>query len=264
MTTTGTFVTDGQGERKVEPHKMARYDLLPPELLEALAIHYGRGAMKYADRNWERGMQWGIMFACGMRHAWKWFRGESYDKPDPKMGDYRAHHLISAVWNLANAYVYEVRNVGQDDRPVHAVPAPHIVEAVNTTVVTPKPAAFTYWYLGTPYTKFPAGLEAAHVLAARLTAVLLKLGVPVYSPIAHTHPIAEHGDMDKVDHDIWVQADKPLLDAASGLIVVMAESWELSRGLKHEIDEFKAAGKPVVYWDPATDAPLGELSSARG
>jgi hypothetical protein len=254
-----TITADGKGERALEPHKLARYDLIPPEILEALAVHYGRGAMKYADRNWERGMSWCTMFACGMRHAWKWFRGESYDKPDPRMGGYRAHHLVSAVWNLANAYVYEVRAVGDDDRPQHAVAAPHIVNDEPISVewcIPPVPEKhFTYWYLGTPYTKFPAGLDAAHVLASRLTADLLKLGVPVYSPIAHTHPVAVHGEMDKVDHEIWVKADKPLLEAAGGLIVVMAESWERSRGLAHEIAEFRASGKPIVYWDPAAGVP---------
>jgi hypothetical protein len=113
----------------------------------------------------------------------------------------------------------------------------------------------SYWYVATPYTKFPAGLAAAHILACRLTAKLLKAGVACYSPIAHTHPIAEHGDMDKVDHELWVRADKPLLDGCGGIIVVKAESWEISRGVAHEIAEVRAAGKPLVYWDPACDIP---------
>lgn len=45
-------------------------------------------------------------------------------------------------------------------------------------------------YLATPYSKYPRGIEAAFVDASRLAACLVRLGISVYSPIAHTHPIA--------------------------------------------------------------------------
>ena len=121
---------------------------------------------------------------------------------------------------------------------------------------------FTYWYVATPYTRFPAGLEAAFVLAARSAGDLMKEGIPVYAPIAHTHPVAVYGEMDKVDHDLWVRVDQPLLDAASGIIVVTAESWEISRGVAHEIRVMEKSGKPVVYWDPATAIPVAEIRDA--
>lgn len=114
---------------------------------------------------------------------------------------------------------------------------------------------FTYFYVATPYTKFPGGLDAAHILACRLTGELIKLGLPCYSPIAYTHPIALYADMDKVDHDLWVRVDKPLLDGASAMIVIQAESWDESRGIRHEIETFAQAGKPIIYWDPATEFP---------
>ena len=43
-------------------------------------------------------------------------------------------------------------------------------------------------YLATPYSKYPAGLQQAFVDAAKLAALLLRSGMNVYSPIAHTHP----------------------------------------------------------------------------
>lgn len=110
-----------------------------------------------------------------------------------------------------------------------------------------------YWYVGTPYSKYPAGLEAAFVMACRETARLAMQGVPVYSPIAHSHPISKHLEVSPTDHDFWVTFDKPMVDNAGGLIVVMAEGWNSSRGLLHEISEFQLVGKPVVYWDPAAE-----------
>lgn len=102
-----------------------------------------------------------------------------------------------------------------------------------------------FWYLGTPYSKYPSGLDEAFKDAARAAAHLVRGGVRVYSPIAHTHPVAIYGGIDPFDHDVWLPADRPFMDAACGLIVVKMPSWRESYGLKVEIDTFEAAGKPV-------------------
>lgn len=108
----------------------------------------------------------------------------------------------------------------------------------------------TYWYLATPYSKYPQGLEAAHKLACEQAAFLIAAKIPVYSPIAHTHPIAVYGDMDPFDHGIWLPADEPLMKAAMGLIVLRAIGWDKSFGISEEIKAFNAAGKPLIYMDP--------------
>lgn len=107
-----------------------------------------------------------------------------------------------------------------------------------------------FYYLATPYSKYPHGIEAAFRLAAENTAHLIRAGVPIYSPIAHTHPIAIHGGIDPLDHSIWLPADEPLMRAAKGLIVLMAETWEESYGISVEIAEFKAERKPILYMEP--------------
>jgi hypothetical protein len=108
----------------------------------------------------------------------------------------------------------------------------------------------TFHYLATPYSKYPDGLEAAFRLACEQTAFLIRHKVRVYSPIAHTHPVAIHGGIDPYDHAIWLPADAPFMAAAHGLIVLRAASWEISRGIAAEIEEFQAAGKPIIYMDP--------------
>ena len=109
-----------------------------------------------------------------------------------------------------------------------------------------------YWYLATPYSKYPHGIEEAFKLACREAALLIRNGVRVYSPIAHTHPVAVHGGIDPYAHDIWLPADEPFMHKACGLIVLRAESWEKSYGISVEIAEFQKAGKPVKYMDPGT------------
>lgn len=109
-----------------------------------------------------------------------------------------------------------------------------------------------YFYLGSPYSKYPAGRAMACVEACRNAALLIRSGIPVFSPIAHSHGIAELGNIDPDDYGIWLPADKPMMDAAGGLIVLQLEGWFTSYGLTHETEAFRQAGKPVVYMTPGT------------
>jgi len=104
-----------------------------------------------------------------------------------------------------------------------------------------------FWYLATPYSKYPAGRFMAFVDACRAAAKLIKDGVGVYSPIAHTHPISEAADMDPLAHEVWLAADRPMMDAACGLLVVMMPEWDKSYGIKEEIRIFHAAKKPIHF-----------------
>lgn len=104
-----------------------------------------------------------------------------------------------------------------------------------------------YVYLASPYSKFPSGIEEAFQEVCKATAFLIRNGVRVFCPIAHTHPVAMYGGIDPLSHDIWIPADAPLMDGASALVVCMMESWETSYGIKVEIEAFQKAGKPIFY-----------------
>lgn len=110
----------------------------------------------------------------------------------------------------------------------------------------------TFWYLATPYSKYPGGLDEAFKLACRAAADLVRAGVKFYSPIAHTHPVAIHGGIDPYAHDIWLPADEPFMHAACGLIVLMADGWATSYGIGQEMRAFEAAGKPIYFMEPGT------------
>ena len=110
-----------------------------------------------------------------------------------------------------------------------------------------------FWYLGSPYSKFPGGIEEAWRLVCIEAARLIKQGIPVYSPIAHTHSIAVHGNMDPYDYTIWLRADAPLMHSAKGLIVLKLPEWHSSKGLLYEINLFIELNKPIIYLDPGAD-----------
>lgn len=107
-----------------------------------------------------------------------------------------------------------------------------------------------YWFLGSPYSRFAGGLEAAAVAACRGRAWLLRQGLPCFSPIAHSHWIALYGGLDPLAHDIWLPAEAPLRRRALGMILLGLDGWRDSKGLAAEIDEFGGAGKPIWFLPP--------------
>lgn len=91
------FITKDSGERRqfntgaqrdVVTDK-GRYDLISPIMIERLAKLLQRGAEKYNDRNWEKGMPLSVYMDSGMRHLYKFLEGHRDED-----------HLIAAIWNL--------------------------------------------------------------------------------------------------------------------------------------------------------------------
>lgn len=114
----------------------------------------------------------------------------------------------------------------------------------------------SYWYLASPYSKYPDGPHAAYKVACEAAALLIKAGVPVFSPIAHSHGVAFEGGVDPMDHEIWLPADRPMMDMARGIIVLKAAGWEDSYGVNYEIRVFEEADKPVLFMTPG-ELPKG-------
>ncbi len=114
----------------------------------------------------------------------------------------------------------------------------------------------TIAYLGTPYTRYAAGIEAAFQDAAALAARLLRSGIHVYSPIAHTHPLAIYGHLDPLDHSIWLPFDELMMRRCDTLIIAHMEGWQDSKGIRHEVDYFQRAGKPIFDLPDITTCTL--------
>ena len=66
-----------------------RCDLLPAVALLRLAKHFEAGAVKYGERNWEKGIPVNSFIDSGMRHLLKYMDGQTDED-----------HLCAAAWNL--------------------------------------------------------------------------------------------------------------------------------------------------------------------
>ena len=88
-----------------------RYDLIPPEIEEAIAKVLTFGATKYGQRNWELGMDWGRVYGALRRHMAAWWGGED---TDPETG---MSHLWHSACCIAFLVAFEARGKGNDDRP---------------------------------------------------------------------------------------------------------------------------------------------------
>jgi len=105
-----------------------RFDLLPLDAIEALAIHYGKGCAKYGDRNWEKGIPISRYADSAMRHLIKTMQGLSDE-----------NHLIAAIWNLMCMYqtlIWIHRGFLSEylnDLPAY-VNVPNLTEKTNSTI----------------------------------------------------------------------------------------------------------------------------------
>lgn len=85
----------------------SRYDLIHPLAERGLVDVLTKGAEKYAERNWERGMKWSKVLASLKRHIAAFERGEDYD---PETGLLHADHIqcnahfLSAYYRIAPQY----------------------------------------------------------------------------------------------------------------------------------------------------------------
>lgn len=92
-----TFSTKDSGERRdfdtgarrdVAKGK-GRYDLLPKQAIHRLAQLFERGAEKYGENNWQKGIPLSVFIDSGIRHSFQAGNGEQDED-----------HLIAAAWNF--------------------------------------------------------------------------------------------------------------------------------------------------------------------
>lgn len=110
------------------PHKGVKHDqgktrieLFPGDALFAISDILTSGAVKYEERNWEKGMKWGRVFGAGMRHLWAWWQGQGPTNENFVFGNLDLETGRSHLWHAGCCIVfliaYEMRGIGEDDRP---------------------------------------------------------------------------------------------------------------------------------------------------
>jgi hypothetical protein len=82
--------------------------------------------------------------------------------------------------------------------------------------------------------------------ACRFAGAMMASGELVFSPIAHTHPIAVRCALPR-GWEFWKRYDQAMLAAADKVVVVMMNGWRDSKGIENEIRIAKEMGKPVEY-----------------
>ncbi len=91
-----------------------RYDLVPVEALEEIVKVLTFGAGKYKPRNWEKGFDYGRVYAALERHMKEWWKNPGALDEDTKLS-----HLAHAGCCIFFLLTFEQRGMGKefDDRP---------------------------------------------------------------------------------------------------------------------------------------------------
>lgn len=95
--TTEEFIVEDSGQRehftsgavRDTQEGKTRYDLISPYALRRIGDHMTKGALKYGERNWEKGMPRSRFIASALRHLYKWI-----------MGSREEDHLAAVCFNI--------------------------------------------------------------------------------------------------------------------------------------------------------------------
>jgi nucleoside 2-deoxyribosyltransferase len=91
-------------------------------------------------------------------------------------------------------------------------------------------------YLASPYSDpdhIPVVEEGRFQAACRKAAEIMEAGYIVFSPIAHSHPIAKYGDLPK-DINYWKETDQCFIEWADEVWFLMIPGWMESKGMALE------------------------------
>ncbi|MEX1230840.1 MAG: DUF1937 family protein [Planctomycetaceae bacterium] len=101
-------------------------------------------------------------------------------------------------------------------------------------------------YLASPYSHpDPAVRESRYRLACHAVAILLHAGLTCYSPIVHSHPLAQYGF--PTDWAFWEPHNREHLARCDELVVLTIRGWQESVGVAAEVALAEELGKPVRY-----------------
>lgn len=105
----------------------------------------------------------------------------------------------------------------------------------------------SYIYLASPYSHpDPVMMVARYEAATREAGRWMANGWNIFSPIAHSHVVAERTELPK-SWDYWKGVDEVFLRQAGAVFVYMLDGWGRSTGVQAEIAMAKKMGKPVYY-----------------
>lgn len=117
---------------------------------------------------------------------------------------------------------------------------------MSKMAATPSTILAALYYIASPYTHPHREMrQYRYEEVCAYAAMLMRRGMHVYSPIAHSHGMTRYGL--PVEWDYWQEYDRKMLAVCDGIIVLQLKGWEQSKGVAAEIEIAKEMGKPVAY-----------------
>lgn len=105
-------------------------------------------------------------------------------------------------------------------------------------------------YLASPYSSpFRETRDERFNNACLAVSKMLKKRLNVFSPIVHSHPVAEKTDIGH-DFGVWAAWDFEMLDLCEEVWVLLLWGWDSSIGVSKEIARARAQNKNIVYLNP--------------
>lgn len=168
--------------------------------------------------------------------------------------------LHARVDTLVDAYIAKCDRVHQDGssgedyerdliEPIVALVTEKVALARAETIAECGHKPLTY--LAAPYSHPDRAVRIARFHAINsVAAELMRAGELVYSPISHTHPIAEAGDL-PLGWDFWQKYDTAFIEHSKRVVVLQLDGWRESKGVTAEIKIAQSLGTPIDYIDEA-------------
>ena len=105
-------------------------------------------------------------------------------------------------------------------------------------------------YLAAPYSHpDPAVREERYRQTCWHAVRLMREGRLVYSPIVHSHPLAQLGLPG--DWPFWAEHNREMLGASSRLVVLALDGWQESQGVAAEVEIARGLDLPIQVEGPA-------------
>ena len=118
-------------------------------------------------------------------------------------------------------------------------------------------------YVACPYSDGQRSVRDARARAANEVAgLLIRAGAVVFSPISHTHEMAEQQNL-PTDYAFWERQCLAFVEWCDAMVVLAVDGWQESRGVVAELRAAWAAGKGLAVAEPLrdgwvlTELPLG-------